>query len=611
MTSDSPTQVRDALRTATAWINAGQHARARESLAALVHTQPDCVDAHRLLALSLCQTGEFVRAQKELRACLRLRENDAEAWLLLSRASNALGQQSEALRALQEAARRIPGNLAIGCALARTLLAQGDTTDALQALAAVDPHLGRSSTEYWMLLGHAHMVTGQSASAATAFREWVRLDPASQDARMRLAAALADSQQSVAAEAEVRRCMAGGNHTPEAAFVLARALMGQGRHAEAEVQLRDVVHANPGHATAQGNLSELVWMRTGDVAAAGETLDAALRGQPGLSALRIIKARLLVSARGGPEALAEVDAGLAIDPHDASMLLAASTIALDFDGERALGYAQRALQVAPRDRKVLTAFGNASLAVGDASRALAVAKQLLASYPFDGQLLAMRADALRMLGDDRYRELLDYTHFVQAATIDLPDGWPDLAAYLADLQAAMERAHTMRAHPIGNSLRQGSQVELAPARSTEPAIRAFPQAIDGPIRRYMRALGTGGDPMRSRNTGRYRITGMWSVRLRPHGFHVNHYHPAGWISSACYLHLPLAVARQGGEGWLKFGEPAFPTRPRLAPEYVLQPTPGLLALFPSYMWHGTVPFAGSEADSRLTIAFDVVPEASE
>jgi hypothetical protein len=216
-----------------------------------------------------------------------------------------------------------------------------------------------------------------------------------------------------------------------------------------------------------------------------------------------------------------------------------------------------------------------------------------------------------MLGDDRYRELLDYTHFVQAATIDLPDGWPDLAAYLADLQAAMERAHTMRAHPIGNSLRQGSQVELAPARSTEPAIRAFPQAIDGPIRRYMRALGTGGDPMRSRNTGRYRITGMWSVRLRPHGFHVNHYHPAGWISSACYLHLPLAVARQGGEGWLKFGEPAFPTRPRLAPEYVLQPTPGLLALFPSYMWHGTVPFAGSEADSRLTIAFDVVPEASE
>jgi hypothetical protein len=28
-------------------------------------------------------------------------------------------------------------------------------------------------------------------------------------------------------------------------------------------------------------------------------------------------------------------------------------------------------------------------------------------------------------------------------------------------------------------------------------------------------------------------------------------------------------------------------------------------LFPSYLWHGTVPFHG--ADTRLTIAFDVVP----
>ena len=30
-----------------------------------------------------------------------------------------------------------------------------------------------------------------------------------------------------------------------------------------------------------------------------------------------------------------------------------------------------------------------------------------------------------------------------------------------------------------------------------------------------------------------------------------------------------------------------------------------LALFPSYMWHGTVPFTG--AKPRLTFAFDLVP----
>ncbi|MHB1589075.1 MAG: putative 2OG-Fe(II) oxygenase [Metallibacterium scheffleri] len=37
----------------------------------------------------------------------------------------------------------------------------------------------------------------------------------------------------------------------------------------------------------------------------------------------------------------------------------------------------------------------------------------------------------------------------------------------------------------------------------------------------------------------------------------------------------------------------------------MRPAPGLLLLFPSYMWHGTVPFSGTR--TRLTIAFDVLP----
>jgi hypothetical protein len=41
------------------------------------------------------------------------------------------------------------------------------------------------------------------------------------------------------------------------------------------------------------------------------------------------------------------------------------------------------------------------------------------------------------------------------------------------------------------------------------------------------------------------------------------------------------------------------------PEHFVQPVVGHLALFPSYFWHGTVPF--QSADDRLTIAFDVVP----
>ncbi|HEV2043240.1 MAG TPA: putative 2OG-Fe(II) oxygenase [Sphingomicrobium sp.] len=39
---------------------------------------------------------------------------------------------------------------------------------------------------------------------------------------------------------------------------------------------------------------------------------------------------------------------------------------------------------------------------------------------------------------------------------------------------------------------------------------------------------------------------------------------------------------------------------------VVEPRPGRLVLFPSYLWHGTIPFAAGAGD-RLTAAFDFQP----
>jgi hypothetical protein len=44
----------------------------------------------------------------------------------------------------------------------------------------------------------------------------------------------------------------------------------------------------------------------------------------------------------------------------------------------------------------------------------------------------------------------------------------------------------------------------------------------------------------------------------------------------------------------------------LPPRRIVEPGPGRLVLFPSYMWHGTIPFA---AGDRLTAAFDYQPGA--
>ena len=531
---------------------------------------------------------------------------------ILQKAADLLqaGQHPEAAAALRRALDLAPASPAVRRAvarlstLARTWLTLGQARLALDTLAPLAESAHADGT-LLMLYGYALMAVGRKDDAEAVLRRWLAKDPGNRDATLRLAAVLSDNGKASEAETVIRS-VARGREDADVAFVLGRALLEQARFDEAETQFRKVVQARPEHQIAHGNLMELVWMRTGDVHEASREIDKVLQVHADSQGLRITKARLLTSARLPREALAAIDTGLQLAPSAPTLLAAAATIALDFDGARALDYAQRLHAIAPHDRIAQVAVGNASLATGHAREALVIAERLHDSDPTDGRALAMKADALRMLGDSRYRELLDYQHLVRAEAIDVPPGWTDLDAYLAELVTDLGRAHILRAHPVGNSLREGSQIQLAPQNSSFASIRAFPQAIDGPIRRYIQAIGDGNDPMRKRNTGRYRISGIWSVRLRPTGFHVNHYHPEGWISSACYLHLPHAVER-GGEGWLKFGEPAFPTHPALNPEYFVRPRPGLLALFPSYMWHGTVPFAGTPEDRRLTIAFDVVP----
>ncbi|NEX95316.1 2OG-Fe(II) oxygenase family protein, partial [Caulobacter sp. 17J65-9] len=246
------------------------------------------------------------------------------------------------------------------------------------------------------------------------------------------------------------------------------------------------------------------------------------------------------------------------------------------------------------------------LAAGRPHDALAVARRRLARAPHDHVALAFAAVAARMVGDPQYERLYDYSAFVRPAQIPTPKGWRSLDAYLADLKDALIRLHALKAHPLENSLRGGSQTSQSLLRSKDPVITAFFQAIDEPIRAYMEAVGTGDDPVRSRNTGAYSVKAAWSVRLKPNGFHVDHIHPQGWLSSAFYVETPAAALETPGrEGWIRFGRPRMRTTPELDAGCYVRPEPGTLVLFPSYMWHGTVPFTTDE--SRMTVAFDVVP----
>ncbi|HYI87231.1 MAG TPA: putative 2OG-Fe(II) oxygenase, partial [Burkholderiales bacterium] len=240
---------------------------------------------------------------------------------------------------------------------------------------------------------------------------------------------------------------------------------------------------------------------------------------------------------------------------------------------------------------------------GAAAEALALCEELSSRSPDDQQLLAHRATALRLLGDARYPHLYDYARLVRSYPLQPPAQFADIAAFNAAFARELTSLHHASHRPLSQSLRGGTQTQRnLPAGN--PVVAAFFSMIDAPIRDYIgRLRDSDAHPVDRRKSDSYRIAGSWSVQLQPGGFHVDHVHPQGWLSSAYYVELP-AAAEGSRAGWLKFGESGARIR-ECAAEHFVRPECGLLVLFPSYFWHGTVPFA--EGGRRLTAAFDVIP----
>jgi len=358
-------------------------------------------------------------------------------------------------------------------------------------------------------------------------------------------------------------------------------------------------------------LAQLIWMRTGNIIEATRVLDQALGTYAHDDALWATKAALLQGAgdaRGSYACLAERAARP--QPHP-MMLIRAGLAALEFEPLTALNLAERAMRAQPNNptaRKLLCA---AYLGVGDAAAAIAECAVLLMATPDDQYLIAMQTTALRLLNDSRYEEMCDYDKMVLSTSLETPAGWPDLSSFLTELTSRLNALHNPHGHRLlYQSLRQGTETTQDLSRSQDPVIQALFNVFAAPIARYREHIGQGEDALRRRNRGASRYNGSWSVRLHCAGYHTSHVHPRGWISSACYIQLPDSMrAGHTGEGSLSFGAPGMITTPSLPAELSVRPEIGLLVLFPSYFWHGTLPFQSEQP--RLTVAFDVVPDAGK
>jgi len=489
-------------------------------------------------------------------------------------------------------------------AAAYELVEQGKLADA-EAACRRALAIDGAAAQGWTALGVVLRALNRPAESEAAYRRALLSAPRHVPALHNLGALLSHLERAEEALAALDRAAALGLRAPELSINRGRTLAQLGRLEEAERAYAEAVAFEPRNAMAHSSLANLRYMR-GDPAFARD-IAATSREHPDDLALHRAYGDILQRAGDLARAEAqlrdmlrhfgavpEVRSALASVLHDTGRLKEAETEALE------------AAIARPHSPGVIGNLIAIELARGDPETALKFIRAQRQRQPLEQRWIAYAAIAARMLQDPLYHKLYDYGRFVRVYELSPPPGWNSMAELNAALVAALKLRHRFAGHPLDQSLRNGSQSARSLLTESDAAIKALVTAFHEPIEDYRAALGTAVDhPLSARNRGEISLQGCWSVELRRDGFHVNHIHPEGWLSSAYYVSVPPEVEdAHARSGWIKFGEPRMPV-PGIKAEHFVQPKAGRLVLFPSYMWHGTNTIRGEEP--RLSVAFDAAP----
>ena len=592
------------LDRAYALLRAGQLTEAEALCRHFLESRPRDASATHLLGLIRKGAGDSAAGERLLAQSIELEPGSADFRANLAHLLRRLGRPHEAERHYRDALALEPRHRPARFGLARTLC---DLRRFAAAEAECRTLIAANSADApaWTGLAMALRDQNRFAEAEAAYRQAITVDPRYAAAHHNLGSLLSRMERAEEALAALDRAQSLGIKGFELAFNRGRALLQLYRMDEAEESLAEAVSLEPAHTEAQLNLARLRHMRQ-DPDFARDIVAAAAASRDN-TALQLLHATVLwrAGALAGAESVCrDLQARKGRDP-DIRVLLAR---VLQESGrlQEAELEAVDAATAKPEDGTIVETLVAILLSRGRPEDALPFIAAQRSRDPDDQGWIAYEATAARLLDTSRYRELCDYGRLVRTFELEPPAGWSSMAELNAAVLDALNARHRFATHPLDQSVRNGSQTARSLLTDPDPAIQALMRAFAAPIRGYQELIGTSSaHPLSARNRGAVRFSGAWSVQLRREGYHVNHFHPQGWISSAYYVSVPDEVNNLDlMSGWIKFGEPRFAV-PGAAPEVFVKPHPGRLVLFPSYMWHGTNPIHGSEP--RTAIAFDVVP----
>jgi len=96
---------------------------------------------------------------------------------------------------------------------------------------------------------------------------------------------------------------------------------------------------------------------------------------------------------------------------------------------------------------------------------------------------------------------------------------------------------------------------------------------------------------------------IWSNILKSEGYNTSHIHPAGWLSGGVYLKIPSNIKKNEAGIEFSLHGKDYPIKIKNIPTITIVPKVCDVVLFPSSLFHKTIPFKSS--DERMMIAFDI------
>jgi hypothetical protein len=317
--------------------------------------------------------------------------------------------------------------------------------------------------------------------------------------------------------------------------------------------------------------------------AAADSCREAIECAPWHAGPHAVLAHALGSAGRLDEAAAAAAAALERAPHDRLVLNLSASLALRRGLPRAaMGWSRRALVLDPHDQRALSdlAFAAESLEASlDESREESTSDPLVAA------------------------SLLDFPRLVRVADMPTPTAHPSIDAFNRGLAAAIVDAASLRAPAAGLPLVGGRRLPdtfgLA-AAWVDPLREMLRTAVDG----YLQNLSIAAShPVLTGRPPRTRYV-SWANVMSSGDYERVHIHEGGWLSGTYYVEMPPSTdaCADAPGGALLLGGHHCETASR-RPLLRIEPRPGQIILFPSYVSHRTEPFSGP--GRRISVAFDV------